>query len=819
MNIILKLSLQYMKKNRRRTKIAIAGITAMMVVLTAVYIFANTFLGVLRAKVSEEEGAYHLIFHELNEKQCQKLEDDKRVKNCVMDVPCLEHKGEGVICAQVEMKRVNLSIFGKSQKMAKELGMKELSENEQFLMPDRKLARYNVTEHTELLNYYNINSEESDGIGVGVLINITLVMLALIGSAFIYNAYSISVFEKLKYLGTLGNVGASGFQKSLVVYWEGILEGGVGIPLGIVLGMILSKISLYVIAKYFMFAEGLSSDITFIMILKLVFVGILMILLACYTPAVTVAHTMGMELISGQITLDKSMRRRTNLLKKHRILGLSGTLALKNIYARRKNYIFNGLLVMITFCVLLDGLSAMRVSSGVYDIKDERKRPNLELWIELYTEDTKKINEFYKQVSELDGIKTISLERVLDLRGALLGKEQIQDDLEDYEIASYYGFENVVKDALDVSTGKKYSGYWISPQIIGLDKQTFQSYVEKAGYEMPENIQYPVLIEDYVRIQEGEEKTRRSILKSKTKEPFSFLYSRYGDMDSYALYGMDEYGGKIDEILKSDLYAIGMTKEAPPYPYFSGDDEDIEGHQALDSGIHKFYMPLENFEKLLLDPAYKDTYGVHPMESSVVEYNYIKDIPTYIKFDINRTSDDKIKEDKKIRKQVETIAAEIGLTKEEFYFNSSSIWKREWYLNSKGFLQIVLGYGVVLLIAAISLTSIFQNISMSMRMRKREFSMYQSMGMTTDMLRKILMIENTAYGVIGCVFGIPMSFVFLKDMWIQFSESREINWGIPWELVGVQVILAIILVVVPMLHTKAQMGHLNIIETIRDENV
>lgn len=818
MNIIFKLTLQYMKKNRRRTMIAVAGITAMMVVLTAVYIFANAFLGVLRAKVSEEEGAYHLIFHELNEEQCQKLAEDKRVKNCVVDVPCPVHDSEGIICAQVEMKKVNLSIFGKSQKMAKKLGMKKLSKDEQFLMPDRKLAKYNVTEHTELLNYYNINSEENNGISVGVLINMTLVMLALIGSAFIYNAYSISVFEKLKYLGTLGNVGASGLQKSLVVYWEGVLEGCVGIPLGIVLGIILSKISLYGVAKYFMFTGGLPSDITFIMIVKLVFAGVLMILLACYTPAVTAAHTTGMELISGQIMIDKSMRHRTNLLKKHRFLGLSGTLALKNIYARRKNYIFNGLLVMITFCVLLDGVSAMRVSAGVYDIKDERKRPKLELWVELYTENAEKINAFYKRVSELDKIKTISLERILDLSGALLDKDQIQDDLEEYEIGSLYGFEDAAKDALDVSTGKKYSGYWICPQIIGLDEQTFRSYVEKAGYDVPENVQYPVLIEDYVRIQEGEDRTRRSILKPKFEETFSFLYSRYGDMDGYALFETGNYGGKIDEILKSDLYAIGMTKEAPPYPYFSGDDEDIEGHQALDSGIHKFYMSMENFEKLLLDPAYKDTYGEHPVDS-VVEYNYTKDIPACMKFDINRTSDDKIKEDKEIRKQVEAIAAEIGLTKEDYCFNSSSIWKREWYLNSKGFLKIVLGYGVVLFIAIISLTNILQNISTSMRMHKREFSMYQSMGMTTEMLRKTLMIENTAYGVIGCVLGIPMSFVFLKDMWHQFSESRAINWSIPWELVGVQVILAIILVVVPMLHTKAQMEHLNIIETIRDENV
>ncbi len=63
MNIIFKLTIQYMKKNRRRTKAAIVGITCMMVVLTAVFVFSEAFLGVIRNRIVEEDGAYRKCDH------------------------------------------------------------------------------------------------------------------------------------------------------------------------------------------------------------------------------------------------------------------------------------------------------------------------------------------------------------------------------------------------------------------------------------------------------------------------------------------------------------------------------------------------------------------------------------------------------------------------------------------------------------------------------------------------------------------------------------------------------------------------------------
>ena len=130
-----------------------------------------------------------------------------------------------------------------------------------------------------------------------------------------------------------------------------------------------------------------------------------------------------------------------------------------------------------------------------------------------------------------------------------------------------------------------------------------------------------------------------------------------------------------------------------------------------------------------------------------------------------------------------------------------------------------MGYGIVVLIVTLLLTNIFQSISMSIRVRKREFAIYQSMGMTADILRKMLCMENAVYGLVGCIIGIPISFILLREVYLEFARYYELDWTMPWDLVPLQVLICLFVLVLPMIHTKSQMKHLNIIESIRDENI
>ena len=709
-----------------------------------------------------------------------------------------------------------------------------------------------------MMSFESVSEEELQS-----MVNAVLVILMLMGCVMIYNAYAISVFEKLKFLGMLGSTGATRLQKAGIIYLEGMIEGSLGIPFGIGAGVVLAKLLLKAIQNILLYEKAIPMYLTAEMIIKIAVFGFGMIGLACLIPAWKAAKTSSIDLITNQIQIEKKMLDGTNLLQDKNLFGTTWTLAVRNIWVRRKNYITNGILLIITFCLILDGVAAMRGINGEYAPRDDREREKLELWTELYTNNVDKIEAFYQKVKELPEVKDISLVRTLDLDGMLLSKEQLQEDIQDYHdsfgIRDAVGFFKSHVTVMDAKTGKEVIGYWVWPKIVGLDEDTFQEYLEKSGYEFSsENFdeksgQYPVLVEDYVTISRNGKEERRSILNLGADEEFTFRYSRYGDMHGLAIF---EGAGKnsFDEILNGKFQLIGTTKEAVPYPYYSGTTEDIDGYQDITLGVMNMYMPMRFFNKLLEDPAFSDTYGEHPEDTVAFNSVYYKSIITNIKFSIERENvkssvgfwerifkykalEKQMQEDRCIEEKIREIAVETGLKNanaadveqlvfdgailpenDTYYFGSRAIVQREKYFHSEKYLLLLLGYGLIALITMLSLTNIFQNISQSMRMRKREFAALQSIGMTVKDLRKMLLFENAMYGVIGCVIGIPISFLLLQEVRHEFSKWNEINWVTPWDMVPLQIFIAILLVVLPMLHTVFQMKNMNLIEEIRNEN-
>lgn len=855
-NIIYKLTFRYMNKNKKRTRTTILGIAGTIMIITAVYLFSQALMGMIRNDIIGKEGSYHAIFHDLNKEQYEELKGNKKIAK-VEITKCDETTTEETICVAVQMKKVNWKIYETTQKIAKQIGLRQISENEQYELPYRVMKEYDISYHMKLLEYYGI--KQDDGFGVGVLIHLVLALLTLMGGVLIYNAYAISTFEKLKYLGTLGSVGASSVQKAGAVYWEGFLEGLLGIPTGIVGGIILSKGIMYELQKILMFDQDLTIVVELKTILGLTFLGFAMVCLACTVPAWNAIHASSMELVKHSDDISMVMRNRTNLLKPQKGIDVTTRLAFKNIWNRRRSYIANGVLVIITFCMILDGMAVMRGVNGEYYPIDNRERKELQLWTDLYTMDTDKINQFYQELSKQREITNLSLERNLDIGGILVKSEQIQSDLKEFEISSVTGFSrdekiSQVKKVFDVNSGKWVEGYYLRTVIVGLDDETFQEYVEKAGYEIPtdKNQPYPVLIEDYEEVKTAQGVSQRCVLNLEPGSKFTFQYSRYGDMESYT---EGEIEGRLDEIRTGEFTLIGTTQEAPPYAYYSAMQDNITGYQERTLGICHMYLSMSDFEKLIESKEFCDTYGAHPEDTSAFNYEGYKSIASYIKFDIQRDKNNeetaildrilknkglsaRIQEDEKMEDSVDEIAGKVGLKKvttasidrnladglklpenDSYAYNSASIWKKEQYFHSEQFLLLVLGYGIILLITILSLTNIFQNIATSMRLRRHEFAAYQSMGMSQATLKKMLFIESSMYGVIGCLVGIPCSFLGLYQVYDSFKHSYEIVWEIPWDMVPIQLVIAVFLMLLPPIYAMSQLKNLNIIESIRQDNI
>lgn len=232
MKIILLLVIRYMKQNKRRTIAVILGIITSVFMFTIVTIFTASFTRAMERSEIEENGAWHAIFHNITEEQAGEITSWNKVKK---SSPVLCEAHEGSLCQQIEMKRPGITAIGSAQKFAEKIGMDRLPEEEWHELTGHEKIRYDVTYHMELLEYHGVFSQGSSG--PGAMAASILILMVVFFSIFIYNAFAVSAFEKMRYIGMLGSAGATRFQKSSCILLEGALEGLIAVPIGLGLGI------------------------------------------------------------------------------------------------------------------------------------------------------------------------------------------------------------------------------------------------------------------------------------------------------------------------------------------------------------------------------------------------------------------------------------------------------------------------------------------------------------------------------------------------------------------------------------------------------
>ncbi len=69
----------------------------------------------------------------------------------------------------------------------------------------------------------------------------------------------------------------------------------------------------------------------------------------------------------------------------------------------------------------------------------------------------------------------------------------------------------------------------------------------------------------------------------------------------------------------------------------------------------------------------------------------------------------------------------------------------------------ILMYGFISLVTLIGVTSVFNTISTSMALRKREFAVLRSIGLTRGGFNKMLFFESLFFGMKSLIFALPVS--------------------------------------------------------------
>ena len=323
--------------------------------------------------------------------------------------------------------------------------------------------------NSELMRWSGVTKSEET---LQVLYSLVAIVIGIIivSSVFVIrNSFAISITEKMKQYGMLASIGATRKQIKKNVLFEGLILGLIGIPIGIICGVLATFVLIKITTL--LIGEGLfASDITFVFkvplvaILLSVVLGFVTIYLSCIFSARKASKVSPIEAIRSNedIKIKSKKVRAPKIIKK--LFGIGGDIAYKNLKRNKKKYRTTviSLVVSITIFIALSSFIEYMIDmTGVY-YKDQEY--NVSLRFSNENEDyNDEIYQDYKKIIEQYNIEQYSIIRNIFAKSSDIQKYYTDDYKKNREL-------NEVED-----TGEEYL------DIMAIGDWAFNDYVKKLG--------------------------------------------------------------------------------------------------------------------------------------------------------------------------------------------------------------------------------------------------------------------------------------------------------------------------------------------------
>lgn len=196
----------------------------------------------------------------------------------------------------------------------------------------------------------------------------------------ISNVFKVSANERIAEFGILKCVGTTEKQISSIVFYESAFLSFVGIPIGVILGLLLTVVAINIVNLFLNELNALvhimvneiyfSLDLVFSwqMILLAVIICFFTVLISAYKPGRKVAKASAVDSIRGAnaVKINKKKRHTNHIIGK--ILGFEGEFASKNMSRNKQKFkaTITALTVGVILFVSLGGLSSQADSLMEY---------------------------------------------------------------------------------------------------------------------------------------------------------------------------------------------------------------------------------------------------------------------------------------------------------------------------------------------------------------------------------------------------------------------------------------------------------------------
>lgn len=127
-------------------------------------------------------------------------------------------------------------------------------------------------------------------------------------------------------------------------------------------------------------------------------------------------------------------------------------------------------------------------------------------------------------------------------------------------------------------------------------------------------------------------------------------------------------------------------------------------------------------------------------------------------------------------------------------------------------------YGFITLMTLIAVANIFNTISTSIDLRRKEFAMLKSVGITPKGFRRMLQFESLLYGLKALVYGLPVSIAISFCMWSVLMDGNiTIPFTLDWRIYLGVVVSVFLIVALSMAYSTSKVKKDSIVETLKSD--
>lgn len=887
MNVIRKLTWQYMKKNKRRTIVTMIGIIISVAMMTAVTTAGTSFIDLYQRKTIDSDGRWHVLYKDVPVENEAVITGDENTESALISadlgydyinssnkykpyvfvkaynadgfdmvplkviegrlpqnsseilVPDHLEKNGGVHYEVGDTIEITLG-----QRMSEEMDGEsyELGQNNSLetdgdkvtekLVPKEKTKTYTVAGIAErpsfeeywapgytFITVLDDNSPALDTVNISVwqkklgshlfeecsalaesakatevsynsillafsgvsesrpmmtmmysVVTLLLVIIIISSVSLIYNAFAISLTERSRQLGLLAGVGATRRQKRYSVYFEGAVIGAVSIPLGVLSGIgglaAAFKVVSPIINDVYDWNQPLYVVVSWPAVAAAVLLAAVTIFISTWIPARRASKISPIDSIrqAKDIKLTKKAVKTSWLTRK--LFGFEGELAMKNLKRNKKRYRATVISLAVSVILFLSVSGFVNTTAGSYELLTKKTDVDFTISGE---------EKYFDDCIDMPGVSKHS-------KMTTSYSFYLQEDF--VKLSDEYR-EQWIKERMDMSEMSREEAEEAIKQsmtfnvnLYALDDESLHQFLKEAGIgdidlDGGDAIRGIVLNKVILAGMQSRAEVSETSYEAGDKIELSYYKENYNKQTNSYDYNFFPAGTmEIAAVSESFPWCIGNQREL------------LNEANKIDILVSE-----KTLEKLVNTDD--SIVGVSPM--------------LYMNSD---APEDTLQALEDFVNQNEGYESDIS-------YNSA--WKFNRDNDNMLLIVSIFSYGFIFLMTAICAANIINTTTTSISLRRREFAMLKSIGMTPKAFHKMIVYESLLYGIKALIFGLPFGFLMMWFIYRLMGISFYQTFTVPWFNVIFVIIMIFAITGLSMMYAVRKVKKENVIDALKSE--